>query len=50
MDKLKPVFPEVVSMIVVLLSIKPFFSADSIICSAILSLFEWPGLNASYLA
>ena len=28
----------------------PFFSADSIICSAILSLEEWPGLEASSLA
>ena len=48
--KLNPVFPDVVSIIVPPGFIKPFFSADSMMCIAILSLFEWPGLNASTLA
>ena len=46
----KPVFPEVVSTTVEPGFNKPFFSAASIICIAILSLVEWPGLKDSNLA
>ena len=45
--KLKPVFPDVVSMIVSPGFRIPFFSALSIMCNAILSFEEWPGLNLS---
>ena len=50
MAKLKPVFPEVVSIIVSPGEIIPFLSASSIIYNAILSLVECPGLKASTLA
>ena len=50
MERLNPVLPELVSMIVVFSFINPSFSAVSTMCSAIRSLLEWPGLLASYLA
>ena len=43
-ERLKPVFPELVSIIVECLSIKPDSSALLIMCRAILSLLECPGL------
>jgi hypothetical protein len=48
--KLKPVLPDVVSMIVSPGVKIPFFSASSIIYRAIRSFDECPGLNASTLA
>ena len=48
--KLKPVFPDVVSMIVSPGERIPCLSASSIIYNAILSLVECPGLKASTLA
>ena len=45
--KLKPVLPDVVSIIVLPGERIPFFSASKIIFNAILSLLEWPGLKAS---
>ena len=45
-----PVFPEVASIIVPPLFIKPWDSASSIIFKAILSLVECPGLKLSTLA
>jgi len=47
--KPSPVFPEVASTIVPPSLIKPFFSASSIIDTAILSLLLLPGLNDSIL-
>jgi hypothetical protein len=48
--KLKPVFPDVVSMIVSPGVRMPLFSASSIMYNAILSFVECPGLNASTFA
>ena len=48
--KLNPVFPEVVSTIVAPGFKIPFSSAQLIICKAILSLDECPGLKASIFA
>ena len=48
-ERLNPVLPELVSIIVESLSIKPDSSAFLIMCRAILSLLECPGLYASYL-
>ena len=45
--KLKPVLPDVVSIIVLPFFKIPFFSAWLSIWRAILSLLEWPGLNPS---
>ena len=50
MAMLNPVLPEVVSTIVSPGFKIPFFSASSIMYSAILSLVECPGLKASTLA
>jgi hypothetical protein len=48
--KLNPVFPDVVSIMVSPGERMPCFSASSIICKAILSFDECPGLNASTFA
>ena len=50
MAKLKPVFPEVVSIIVSPGFKIPFFSASSMMYKAIRSFVECPGLKASTFA